>query len=106
MVVLTLEDETSAGNGGFIELNIKTSTSSNASSSANSIINSNIQLQQAMMSNSTSFASLISNPSPISPLGPDNVWKKRNLENSISIPQEAQIKSKKRFLYFFSQMIK
>lgn len=93
IVVLTLEDKSSAENG-LTELNVKTSTSSNGSSSANSIINSNIQLQQALLSNSTSFASLISNPSPVSPLGADNVWKKRNLENSISIPQETQQKSK------------
>lgn len=112
LVVLTLENETSSGllithnnanhnnninnnmnNNGMFELNVKTSTSSNASSSANSIISSNIQLQAAMLSNSTSFASLISNPSPISP-GVDNVWKKRNLENSVSIPQATQIKSR------------
>ena len=97
MIVLTLEDESNGfGLSGKDALNnglVVDVTSSNASSSANSIINSNIQLQQAMLSQSTSFASLISNPSPISPLGVDNVWKKRNLENSVSIPQETQIKS-------------
>lgn len=95
LVVLTMEDQggaLGAHNGSsLVELNVKTSTSSNASSSANSIINANIQMQ---IVNSTSFANLISNPSPISPLGADNVWKKRNLENSVSIPQETQIKSK------------
>lgn len=97
MIVLTLEDESNGfGLSGKDALNnglVVDVTSSNASSSTNSIINSNIQLQQAMLSQSTSFASLISNPSPISPLGVDNVWKKRNLENSVSIPQETQIKS-------------
>lgn len=108
VVVLTMEDDlvaqvTGGDSGawgavnGFAELNIKTSISSNASSSANSIIGSNIQLQQAMLSNNASYASLISNTSPMSPLGAENVWKKRNLENAVIIPQETQIKSSNLF---------
>lgn len=85
-VVLTLEEEATELNNNV------TCTSSNASSSNNSIISSNIQFQQMnnLMNNSPSFANLLGNNGQLST---ENVWKKRNLENAVNIPQETQTKS-------------
>lgn len=79
-----------AEDNSILKTTQSTYTSSNTSTATGAIalISSNIQFQ-AM--NSTSSPLLIRQSS-----SGENVWKKRNLENSVIIPQETQVKSKKK----------
>jgi hypothetical protein len=93
----------SSTNGGF---------PSTSTEYALQIISNNI-LQQQMSNKSVSPLSPLSSPSllingrrsgSISGEDPNNIWKKRNLENSINLPHETQTKSMLRhriFLFFF-----
>ena len=82
-----------AEDNSILKTTQSTYTSSNTSTATGAIalISSNIQFQA--MNNSTSSPLLIRQSS-----SGENVWKKRNLENSVIIPQETQVKSKKLFL--------
>ena len=85
-VSLTLED---------MEPSLRTATSSNASSctstatQAIALISANIQFQT--LTSSSLSPSPLNNGSPSA----ENVWKKRNLENSVVIPETQVAKSKK-----------
>ena len=87
-VSLTLED---------MEPSLRTATSSNASSctstatQAIALISANIQFQTLTSSSSSPSPLNLNNGSPSA----ENVWKKRNLENSVVIPETQVAKSKK-----------
>ncbi len=84
-----------------LQMSTISNTSSNASTATNAIalITANIQFQSA-----NSPSPLGNNVLKIGSSG-ENVWKKRNLENSVQIPPETQVKSKisidKRYLNMF-----
>lgn len=79
---------------------LKTTTSSNASSNtstataAMALIGANLNFQSLASSSSNSSASPLVNINGNSFSNGENVWKKRNLENSVIIPQETQVKSR------------
>lgn len=90
-IQLTVEAE----DNSFLKTAQTTYTSSNTSTATGAIalISSNIQFQA--MNNSTSSPIFMRQSS-----SGENVWKKRNLENSVVIPQETQVKSNNLVNYF------
>ncbi len=74
-----------------------TSSPLNNSAAVNTI---NPVIVSSNSANTCSYADCLTNSSNpiVNTISSDNVWKKRNLENSVVIPQETQVKSKFSFV--------